>query len=387
MIAYLRPKQELQADDERKPAERPRPSALSRELFHGLTPEQFDVEAQALAKAEAMTPAVRARLRSQLIERLKTPVDRPTWGPDWVKHGEKVAAHHHDAKPSLLSRMMPFGKKEEAKADDADDDAPLNTREQTDSDIIARNMEKSRQVAHYRPLYLVAAGLALAILLLAMFVDYHIIREVWTRALANEFMVVPAALQSSVVFKSLQVVFAVLIVHFMLKITGVYGRNTMIVASFILALVMIGGLGYLTAYNNMAGGTSTQQEQHAVQPTNNSDSIDQLFSADANAGQAKLQQASMTPAPAAPSAAQTNPNDGVSLGLPKLSQASLANADSWFWLAFASVVFFIVTTVAALYMQTVENNARNYHIARDYSHRRRQFAQLHLLELADQQQG
>jgi hypothetical protein len=79
--------------------------------------------------------------------------------------------------------------------------------------------------------------------------------------------------------------------------------------------------------------------------------------------------------------------EGFSLGLPKLSQTSLANADSWFWLAFASVIFFIVTTVAALYMLTVENNVRNVHIARDYSHRRRQFAQLHLLELADQKQA
>ena len=71
MIAYFRPKQELQ-DIERP---EPRPSALSRELFHGLTPEQFDVEAKSLAKAQAMTPSVRARLKSQLVERLKTPVD------------------------------------------------------------------------------------------------------------------------------------------------------------------------------------------------------------------------------------------------------------------------------------------------------------------------
>ena len=86
-----------------------------------------------------------------------------------------------------------------------------------------------------------AAVLAIAIALLAMFVDYQIIRgDVWTRALSNEFMVVPAALQSSVMFKSLQVIFAVLIVHFMLKITGVYGRNTLITAAFVMAIVMIG---------------------------------------------------------------------------------------------------------------------------------------------------
>ena len=47
----------------------------------------------------------------------------------------------------------------------------------------------------------------------------------------------------------------------------------------------------------------------------------------------------------------------------------------------------IVTTVAALYMQTVENNARNFHIAHDYRHRQKQFTQLHLLELADRRQS
>jgi hypothetical protein len=190
---------------------------------------------------------------------------------------------------------------------------------------------------------------------------------------------VPPALQSSVIFKSLQVVFAVLIVHFMLKITGAYGRGTMIAAAFVLAIVMIGGLGYLVAYNGMAGGTSTTLEQRDVTaPRQNS--IDQLF---VSLDQPKLQRAAVT----APAPAATPPDDGVSLGLPKLSQASLAAADSWFWLAFASVVFFIVTTVAALYMQTVENNVRNFHIANDYKHRRKQFLQLHLLELADQRNG
>jgi hypothetical protein len=157
----------------------------------------------------------------------------------------------------------------------------------------------------------------------------------------------------------------------------------MIVASFILALVMIGGLGYLVAYNNMAGATSAQHEQRDDGAQPGSNSIDQLFAND-NGQDAQAQpavhqvaQAGMTPAA----------SEGVSLGLPKISQASLANADSWFWLAFASVIFFIVTTVAALYMQTVENNVRNFHIARDYQHRRRQFAQLHLLELADNQEA
>jgi hypothetical protein len=189
-------------------------------------------------------------------------------------------------------------------------------------------------------------------------------------------MVVPDALKASVVFKSLQVIFAVLIVHFMLKITGAYGRNTMIAASFIMALFMIAGLGYLVAYNNMAGGTATAREAHqTAQP--NTNAIDQLFAPD-NGG---VQRASMLSLPKSES---VKPEEGFSLGLPKLSETSLAHADSWFWLAFASVIFFIVTTVAALYMQSFENNLRNVHVAKDYQQRRKDFALLHLLELAEE---
>ena len=362
MITFSRPR----SDEPPTPKTR---QALSHDLLHGLSPKEFDDEAKALRDTEGMTPAVRARMKAQLIERLKTPVDQPSWGPDWVRQGERVAAQNRKGK-GVVAKLLPFGKKK--KNEDDAPPPPLSKEETDDVAIISRNMEKSRQVSHYKPLYAIAVGLALAIMLVAMLVDYHIIREVWTRALANEFMVVPPALQSSVVFKSLQVIFAVLIVHFMLKITGAYGRNTMIAAAFVMAVVMIGGLGYLVAYNNMAGATSTTLEQRQTQPANNS--IDALF-----ASNGEVQSATLTrPAPQVAGTAE-----GVSLGLPKLSQSSLADADSWFWLAFASVIFFIVTTVAALYMQIVENNVRNYHIAHDYKHRQKQFAQLHLLELAD----
>lgn len=346
-----------------------RRTALSHELFHGLSPEEFDREAKSLADAEAMTPQVRARLEAQLIERLRTRVDTPSWGPDWVKRGERTAAARQGEQPRRLAAW--FGKKPET---DGEDEGPdLGAMDQDDAAVIMRNMEKSRQVAHYRPLYIAAAVLALVIVGIAMYVDYNIIRgDVWTRALSNEFMVVPASLQSSVVFKSLQVIFAVLIVHFFLKITGVYGRNVMITAAFVMALVMIGGLGYLVAYNNMAGATSAQLETPRDDGATGagSSSIDALFATVPAGGGAKA-----TPAAAT--------NDGFSLGLPKLSTTSLAAADSWFWLAFASVIFFIVTTVAALYMLTIEHNVRNMHIARDYKHRQKQFAQLHLLQLAD----
>lgn len=344
-----------------RPRTEPRRRALSHELFHGLTPAEFDKEAQELAGAQAMTPAVRARLRTQLVESLKTPVDAPSWGPDWIRRGERV---HRKSSGGVFAR---FSRKKDEKPEDS---YPLSEDERDDAQAIARNMEKSRQVAHYRWLYGFAIGLAAAIALTAMFVDYQIIRgDIWTRALSNEFMVVPASLQSSVMFKSMQVIFAVLIVHFMLKITGVYGRNSLIVTAFVMSILMIGCLGYLVAYNNMAGATSATLEQSDQNSSGNS--IDRLFDSLSKPVHTPTIQAGMAG------------TDEVSLPLPKLSKRSLADADSWLWLVFASVIFFIVTAVAALYLLTAESNVRNFLLSRDYRHRQKLFAQLHLLELAE----
>lgn len=398
MVAYL-PRRDLDEDTDETPVRRkaqpakPR-HALAKDMLHGLTPDEFDVEAKALRDAEALTPQVRDRLRTQLVERLKTPIDPPTWGPDWIKRAKDskpLTKREEESKGFGVSKLFSWLRKD--RDQDDEDDSPLDDEnektveealpeeDRSDAQIIAHNMEKSRQVFHFRSLYVLAALAAIAIALLAMFVDYQIIKgDVWTRALANEFMVVPASLQGTLLFKSLQVVFAVLIIHFMLKITGVYGRNAMVTAAFVLALVMIGCLGYLVAYNNMTGGTSTTLE-HAQDNRQQNNSIDQLF---ASSGKHTNATETADQSPRVMEASITGAKtDDLSLSIPKPSERLLANADSWFWLAFASVIFFIVTTVAALYIQSFENNVRNFLISRDYLHRKKQFAQLHLLELAD----
>src|SRR5690242_19700315 len=101
--------------------------ALSDELFHGLSPEEFDQEARRLAELEALTPQVRARMKAQLIERLKTPVDAPTWGPDWVRHGERVSAR-------AQKKRNVFGNMFRTKDDDENEPEPvLNEDERDDS--------------------------------------------------------------------------------------------------------------------------------------------------------------------------------------------------------------------------------------------------------------
>ena len=392
MVAYLKRKDQ---DDDETPAGRmKKPSepkhALARDMLHGLSPEEFDVEAKSLAAAESLTPQVRERMRTQLVERLKTPIDPPTWGPDWIKRGEKSSPLTEKKEGGFrLASLFPFGRKDDDEEGEDDAEvretiAALDDENQDDARVIAHNMEKSRQVFHFRSLYVLGAVAAIGIALLAMFVDYQIIKgDVWTRALSNEFMVVPASLQGTLLFKSLQVVFAVLIIHFMLKITGVYGRNTMVTTAFILALVMIGGLGYLVAYNNMTGGTSSTLE-HAQDGGQHNNAIDQLFASTGHQTTASEDaQGHVIPA----TMAATPSNDDFSLSVPKPSQKSLDNTTYWSWFAFGSFIFFIVTVVAALYVQTFENNIRNFLISRDYLHRRKQFAQLHLLELAERQAG
>src|SRR5258708_610705 len=99
---------------------RPRTSSrakLSHDLFHGLSPEEFNDEAQSLADARAMTPAVRARLKAQLVERLMTSVDRPSWGPDWVKRGDRDApSRARNRRGGFLAAFRPD---EDAQEDDA----------------------------------------------------------------------------------------------------------------------------------------------------------------------------------------------------------------------------------------------------------------------------
>jgi len=339
-------------------------TTLTDELF-GMTQHEFGNQARALAELSALSPATRERLKHQLIQRLKTPVDPPSWGPDWARRRNKELA-------SAEKRRSWFARRGDSR-DTPAEKQPLSKDQRSEAEIIATNLEKSRQVHQYRTLYIIGAVLAVAIALLAMFVDYEIIRgDIWTRALSNEFMIVPDSLKESVFFKSLQVVFAALAIHFMLKITGVYGRNTLISTAFVLTCIMVVSLGYLVAYNNLDAGTSARLD-HQTESTAPRSTIDDLLN------QVSQRNANAAQAPQVANAGVASTE--FSLPLPKLSEKSLASAQGWLWFTFASVIFFIVTTIAALYMQIAEHNVRNFLIARDYNTRRRQYAQLHLLEM------
>ncbi len=99
-----------------------------------------------------------------------------------------------------------------------------------------------------------AIFLGLGVFVTALFVDYNIIHEFWSRALANEFGEVPPALATTVASKSLQVVFATLAVHYLISNIGHGGRVAYSLFIFAITAVMVIGIGLLWANNSLPAG-------------------------------------------------------------------------------------------------------------------------------------
>jgi hypothetical protein len=334
-------------------------------------------------RPEADTPPA-PQTNEQLRVRLLTPPEVPTWGPSGVKTRLK-RLQRAQLVPHGLKSAMP---------------SVLRGRKMEEDEQIVENLELHRRVFNYRWYYVGAALFSLAIAALALFVDYHIIEaDVWTRALADEFGVVPASLEASVVYKSLQVVFATLAIHFMLKITGSVGRTVLVIAIFILSFVMVSGLGFIVANNNLAAGASGVRSIEGGGDARLGDALSQL----GLAGPSTTAPAAAAPAAPLPDIIERGASSRcptgynrmeadpsrcqrvgtaepfVSLDLQdwfvfrSLPEEWRKNAQANLWLIFASLIFFIITAVAALYIDAAERNVRNFIEANDYRHRERDY--------------
>ncbi len=100
-----------------------------------------------------------------------------------------------------------------------------------------------------------AIFLGLFVFLAALFVDYNIIHEFWTRALSNEFGEVPAGLANTVAAKSMQVLFGTLAIHYLITHIGHGGRIAYSLLIFAITAVMIIGIGLLWANNSLPAGS------------------------------------------------------------------------------------------------------------------------------------
>ena len=298
----------------------------------------------------------------QLKNRLLLAPEKPSWGPKvdvalYLKRGLFGRLNNARARSAGASTSSGIG-------------LTPGERQRIDE-----NYELHRRIAGYKPMYILAAIICAVVAIAALVVDYHIVQaDVWTRALSDEFGIVPESMANSVFFKSLQVVFATLAVHLMLKVTGKPGRFVMITAVFLLTFIMVGGLGFVVANNNLAAGTSGV---HAV-----STESPRLGDALAELGIRPAEAAPATPAPAESNVTKAGAFDfSLSdwLNFEKLPEQWRMNAQSNIWLIFVGIVFFIITVVAALYLQIAERNIRNTVDARDFKQRKayyREFMQL-----------
>jgi hypothetical protein len=136
-------------------------------------------------------------------------------------------------------------------------------------DILKRRISGSGAVFQHGT----AIVLGLAVFITALFVDYNIISEFWTRALSNEFGEVPPALASTVAAKSLQVLFATLAVHYLVSNVGHGGRVAYSLLIFAITAVMVIGIGMLWANNSLPAGSKV----FGLDVSSSAESVDQFM--------------------------------------------------------------------------------------------------------------
>lgn len=216
---------------------------------------------------------------------------------------------------------------------------------------IARNHAASEREARFAAFHFGGFVLIALVSLGALAVDYMIVNEFWTRALANEFLELPGALASSVAFKSMQVLFATVAAHILFEHMGRFGRAAFLRIVFVLALVMLLGVGFLLAVMSLPNGMAASGAGGAETA---------LGSALAGLGLSN----------GAEEAAARNA-DGIEA------------ARAWlpvFWLSSLGIVFLVVTGVAALCIHFAVAALRRVFLARDFRQRCRDMERLAALE-------
>lgn len=216
---------------------------------------------------------------------------------------------------------------------------------------IAKNYVASEREARFAVFHAGTFLTFAAVSLGAILVDYMIVSEFWTRALANEFLELPGTLSASVAFKSMQVLFATIAAHILYEHMGRFGRGVFVRLVFVLALMMLLGVGFLLATMSLPNGMAA---------TGAGGVGDSLSSAMSGLGIA------------APAAAE-----------PSAISSEMRQVRDWqpvLWLGSLGLVFLVVTGVAALCIHFAAEALRRIFLARDFSHRKQDMARLAALE-------
>lgn len=204
----------------------------------------------------------------------------------------------------------------------------------------------------------------LVILGLALTVDYKILHDFWTTIYQNKFLQVPETLKDNVVFKSLQVLFAVIAIHFLISAPGIFGkaiRGTFMVGIGVMVLAMLVGLGFLAAKSTIPAGSTFNGRPVDSRDGGQVVSNDQILAglglrpSSGTKASGTTGSTSLTDAPSAP-ASRSKPGNGVASKLGKVGQffeAAMKDPDSTSTLVFFStftLIFLFVSSVGALCM-------------------------------------
>ncbi|MDX5366044.1 MAG: hypothetical protein LPK88_06335 [Alphaproteobacteria bacterium] len=216
---------------------------------------------------------------------------------------------------------------------------------------ISRNYVASERQARFASFYFLTFVTVALVAIGALIVDYMIVSEFWTRALANEFLELPGALGSSVAFKSMQVLFATVAAHILYEQLSAFGKAVFVRIVFILALTMLLGVGVLLALMSLPNGIAATGDGSVGSSLGN-----------ALAGL------------------------GISTDATQETQRAASEIDQmrdWqpmAWLASLGIVFLVVTGVAALCVHYAVDSLRRVFHARDFRHRRTAMERLSALE-------
>lgn len=163
--------------------------------------------------------------------------------------------------------------------------------------------------------------------LIAIAVDYYIVRDFWNAVYANEYGEVPASAGISPLVKALQVVVAALMFHFLYQALGRSGKRAFVYIMAVLTLILLIGVGVWVANDNLPPNF----KMFGVQITEEAEVRDTTLS---DLGLAPAEQE-----PAADPAADARNEEG---------KAMMSNALGIIWFLAFGMIFVVVTGVAAL---------------------------------------
>ncbi len=285
-----------------------------------------------------------------LRQRLVTELDHPSWGP---KGSRKIAEK---------AQTVEF---EKLKADTAQDSdlvtlmSDQNVEGQDSLIKISQNLDQSERYFHFSWLYLGAALIGLMVMSGALFVDYQIMNEFWTRILSNEFMEVPSSLSSSVISKSAQVIFATAAFHFFLNKLPSIGRTAYITVFFALTAIMITGFGFMNA--NISMPTDPDRIMASTE-----EEVPSMNDALVAMGLAQPEELVIS----APVEVQARTSNFVEFGY------FMEDARPILWMLVPGLVFLVVTGIGALSLQVAEHNVQNFVKSLDYPKRKKRANEL-----------